>query len=79
MEVICTAIVVKLEKIFYSEKKLLYVYNNRVEVPILGMVDDVINMTKCYNQTLINNVFMKANKLELAKKKCSGIHVGKTS
>ena len=78
---ICTAVVDKLAKIFYSEKNLLYMYNNKVEVPILGMVDDVINVTKCSNQTVINNAtinaFMEANKLTLAKKKCSRIHVGR--
>ena len=78
---ICTAVVDKLAKIFYSDKTLLYMYNNKVEVPILGMVDDVINVTKCSNQTVNTNAtinaFMESNKLTLAKNKCCRIHVGK--
>ena len=42
--IICTAVVDKLAKIFYSDKNLLYLYKDKLEVPILGMVDDVINV-----------------------------------
>ena len=38
---ICTAVVDKLAKIFYSDKNLLYVYKWNVDVPILSMVDNV--------------------------------------
>ena len=43
---ICTAVFDKLAKIFCSDKTLLYMNNNMVEVPILGMVDDMIIVTK---------------------------------
>ena len=45
------------------------------------MVDNVVNVNKCSNKTVVSNAtinaFMEANKLTLAHKKCSKIHVGK--
>ena len=71
----------KLAKMFYNDKSLLYKYKGEVEVPILGMVDDVLNVAKCSNQVVTTtatiNSFMELNKLKLAHKKCAKIHIGK--
>ena len=69
---ICTAVMDKLAKIFYNDTTLLYKYKNKVKVPILGMVDNVLcvakgssEAVKC-NSTI--NSFMELNKFKLAEK-----------
>ena len=78
---ICTSVMDKLAKIFYQNPDLVYKYKNKVEVPVLGMVDDVLCVTNCSSKTLISNAtinsFMELNKLTLSADKCSRIHVGK--
>ena len=39
---ICTSVMDKLAKIFYQNPELVYKYKYNVEVPVLGMVDDVL-------------------------------------
>ena len=77
---ICTTVMDKLAKIFYNTENLLYKYKNDVDIPVLGMVDDVLNVTKCSNQSVMSNAtittFMELNKLKLADKKCAKIHIG---
>ena len=79
--IICTSVMDKLAKIFYQEPDLVYKYKNTVDVPILGMVDDVLCVTKCSSKTIISNAtinaFMELNKLTLSAEKCSKIHIGK--
>ena len=71
----------KLAKIFYSDSKLLYKYKGEVDVPILGMVDDVLNVATCSEQAVLSNStinsFIEHNKLKLAPSKCSRVHIGK--
>ena len=56
-------------------------YKAKVEVPILGMVDDVVYVDKCSNKTVTSkatiNAFMEAKKITLAHKKCRKIHIEK--
>ena len=79
--IMCTAVMDKLAKIFYSEPTIAYKYNNTVNVPVLEMVDDVISVNKCSSQSVTSNAtvnsFMDINKLPLSHTKCSKIHVGK--
>ena len=44
--IICTSVIDKLAKIFYKNDDILYKYKGEVEVPILGMVDDVLAVNK---------------------------------
>ena len=78
---ICTTVMDKLAKIFYKDENLLYKYKKEVEIPVLGMVDDVLSVTKCSEVSVMTNAtivsFMEINKLKLAAKKCAKIHVGK--
>ena len=78
---ICTSVVDKLAKTFYGDSKLLYKYKGEVDVPILGMVDDVLNVATCTEQAVLSNCtinsFIEHNKLKLASTKCSRVHVGK--
>ena len=78
---ICTAVMDKLAKIFYKDSKLLYKYKGKVDVPVLGMVDDVLNVASCTEQAVLSNStinsFIEYNKLKLSAGKCSRVHVGK--
>ena len=71
----------KLAQIFYKDSKLLYKYKGDVDVPVLGMVDDVLNVATCSEQAVISNStinsFIEHNKLKLAAGKCSRVHIGK--
>ena len=49
---ICTAVMDKQAKIFYNDTTLLYKYKNKVKVPILGMVDDVLCVAKCSSEAV---------------------------
>ena len=78
---ICTSVMDKLAQIFYKDSKLLYKYKGDVDVPVLGMVDDVLNVANCSEQAVISNStinsFIEHNKLKLAAGKCSRVHIGK--
>ena len=79
--IICTSVMDKLAKLFYQDETLIYKYKGVVDVPVLGMVDDVLNVATCSEQAVMSNstvnVFMEQNKLKLAAAKCSRIHIGK--
>ena len=68
--IMCTTVMDKLAKPFYSDKTLLYKYKNVVDVPILGMVDDLIGVEKCSANVVKSNAtvnaFMDINKLKLS-------------
>ena len=78
---ICTSVMDKLAQMFYKDEDLVFKYKNTVEVPVLGMVDDVLCVTKCSSKTVISNAtintFMELNKLTLSADKCRKIHIGK--
>ena len=78
---ICTSVVDKLAKMFYAKPDLLYKYKDTVDIPPLGMVDDVFCVNKCSNITVASNAtvnaFMENNKLKLSATKCARIHIGK--
>ena len=78
---ICSAVMDKLAKVFYKDENLLYKYKNTVNIPVLGMVDDVLSVSKCSSASVISNAtvhsFMEINKLKLAAKKCGKVHIGK--
>ena len=67
---ICTSVMDKLAKIFNNDESLFYKYNNEVYVPVLGMVDDVLCVSRCSNEAVKSvatlNLFMELNKLKLA-------------
>ena len=67
---ICTAVMDKLAQIFYENQDLVYKYKDKVDVPVLEMVDYVLCVTKCSNKTIAANatinLFMESNKLKLS-------------
>ena len=76
---ICTTVMDKLAQLFYNDKQLVYKYKGKVEVPILGMVDDVLCVAKCSNKVVTTtatiNSFMELKKLKLVPKKCAKLHM----
>ena len=79
----CTATTDKLAKIVYENKKLLYLYKGKVQVPPLMMVDDIITISECSSTSIAMNAtvnkFAESKKLKLKPSKCCVIHVGKKS
>ena len=43
----CTTTMDKIGQMMYENKHLLYKYKNQVEIPSLGMVDDIMSIQKC--------------------------------
>ena len=80
---LCTSTMDKLGKLVYDNPHLSYKYRNKVVVPPLQMIDDVLTISKCGSTSLamnsLVNSFMFSKKLRLNKLKCSKIHVGRKS
>ena len=56
---ICTSVVDKLAKIFYGNQNILYQYKIEINIPPLGMVDDVLCVSTCSNMTVSSNATMQ--------------------
>ena len=60
----------KLGQLVYKNQDLLYKYKGVVETPSLGMVDDILSIQKCSNDTVkmnaIINSFVEGKKLKLS-------------
>ena len=56
-------------------------YKGEVEIPPLGMVDDLLCISECGYKTNMLNAFMKVKtnckKLQFGENKCKKLHVGK--
>ena len=79
----CTTTMDKLGKMIYKNDDLLYKYKNQVDIPSLGMVDDIMSIQKCSMDAVktnaVINAFIESKKLTLSHNKCHRIHVGKKS
>ena len=77
----CTVSMDKLGQHVYKKDDLIYMYKGAVEVPTLGMVDDIMSIQKCNNETVkinaVINSFVESKKLNLSKSKCYKIHIEK--
>ena len=77
----CTVSMDKLGQLVYGNDDLTYKYKGKVDIPSLGMVDDVLAVKKCGNEALkinaVVNAFVETKKLKLSKNKCHQIHVSK--
>ena len=75
----CTVSIDQLGKKAYAMPDILYNYNG-VQIPPLGMVDDILTVTNVENTQCMNQIvttFIETKKLRLSKKKCFRIHIGK--
>ena len=65
----------------YNTGSPLLTYKNTVKIPSLGMIDDILSITKCGQESIISNSvtnnFVESKRLELSEKKCKRIHIGK--
>ena len=79
----CTASMENLGKHVYEHTELAYKYKKKVIIPSLGMVDDILTVTKCSGDTVkmnaVVNAFIESKKLKLNKNKCHKIHVQKNA
>ena len=66
-----------------EQKKYLFYYRGKIEVPPLSMVDDLLCISSCGINSVIMNSFIKAKtnfkKLQFGETKCHKIHVGKNT
>ena len=67
----------------YNTGKALYFYKNTVEVPPLGMIDDIVAATECESETYeaiktnaVINKFIESKKLQFGLEKGHQMHVG---
>ena len=65
-----------------DQSKLLYNYKDGLGVPPLGMVDDVLAVSKCGVDSVLMNAFLNQKttikKLQFGPEKCHQLHVGKS-
>ena len=71
----CTASMDKLGKLVYNNTDLLYKYKGEVDIPSLGMVDDILSIQRCSNAVV--NAFIESKNLTLSKAKCDRIQIDK--
>ena len=77
----CTVSMDKLGKHIYKDHDLIYRYKGNIDITTLGMVDNVLAVQKCSNETVkqnaVINAFVESKKLKLSKSKCYKIHIEK--
>ena len=63
-----------------EERKYLYTYKGEVDIPPLGMVDDLLCISECGHKTAMLNAYINfktnSKKLQFGVKKCKQLHVG---
>ena len=64
-----------------QEVEHIYWYKDEVGVPPLGLIDDVLDISECGVDSVIDNAYIVArfdmDKLQLNKSKCHQLHIGK--
>ena len=72
----------KLAKQVNENQSVSYKYKQEVEVGPLEMIDDILTITKCQDESTVImnaevNAFIESKKLKLNETKCGRIHVGR--
>ena len=79
----CTTSMEKLGKHVYAHEDLVYKYKENVDIPCLGMIDDILVIQNCSNNSVkinsVVNAFVETKKLRLSKEKCHKIHIQKNN
>ena len=78
----CGKLVDGIGKECLENNKYTYKYKEKVEIPPLIMIDDLIAISECGPKTALMNSFINTKtaikKLQFGTEKCTKIHVGKT-
>ena len=78
--ILCSNQIDQFGKECLEDNKYLYLYKNKVKIPPLGMIDDVLCVSECGHKTAMLNSFLKfksdSKKLQFGVKKCKKLHVG---
>ena len=78
---LCSKLVDRIGQECLEDKKYNYLYKGEVEIPPLGMVDDLICIAECGFKTAMLNAYIKlktnSKRLQFGYKKCKKMHVGK--
>ena len=78
---LCSNLVDKIGKECILGDKYLYSYKGIVDVPPLGMVDDLVCVSECGPEAVMMNSYVNAQtnlkKLQFGPEKCKQLHVGK--
>ena len=76
----CSVQMDKLAKECYRQGKSLYTYKNTVKIPVLGMVDDILAVSKCGPESIkansTVNSFIESKQLKFGENKCHKLHIG---
>ena len=79
--ILCSNQVDTIGKECLEESKYVYSYKGEVDIPPLGMVDDLICITECGHKSAMMNTYINfktnSKKLQFGVKKCKKLHVGK--
>ena len=71
----------QLGSLAYKRGKPLLTYKETVQIPVMGMIDDIATVTKCGMQTVLSNAvtnsFVESKRLQLGPKKSHRLHFGK--
>ena len=71
----------QLGSLAYKRGKPLLTYKETVQIPAMGMIDDIATVTKCGMQTVLSNAvtnsFVESKRLQLGPKKSHRLHFGK--
>ena len=63
-----------------KERKYIYSYKGEVDIPPLGMIDDLVCVSECGHRTTMLNAFLNhktsSKKLQFGVDKCKKLHVG---
>ena len=77
----CTASMDKLRKLMYENEEPLYKYKGVIDVPILGMVDDIMSIQKCSVKAVeaiaVVDSIIEMKKLSVSERRCKRIHISK--
>ena len=77
----CSKLVDTFGKDCLEETKYLFKYKGLVDIPPLGMVDDLICISECGTKAVMMNSYInfkaKSKKLQFGTEKCKKVHVGK--
>ena len=79
----CAVQMDKLGRLSYNRGSPLLLYKKTVEIPPLGMIDDILAMSPCgfsgIQSNSVINSFVESKRLQFGEKKCHKLHIGEST